>query len=115
MVARFKADVALPDLLVALAQRDRRQDFSHPCGARCTDLAGGGSLRAAVMGGPMGDDTASRSGWGVVLAGDPGRPRGLGGAFKQPFDPLGPWVMETKFGPILRTSRLDGEVTASSW
>jgi hypothetical protein len=54
LAARFGADVALPDLLVALAQRDQRQDFSHPCGARCTDLGGrfgGGSLRAAIVGG----------------------------------------------------------------
>jgi hypothetical protein len=45
LVARFGADVTLPDLLVALAQRDRRQDFSHPCGARCMDLGGSAAGR----------------------------------------------------------------------
>ncbi len=39
LMARFGADIALPDLLLALASYDRRQDFSRPCGARFTDLA----------------------------------------------------------------------------
>jgi hypothetical protein len=38
LVARFGADIALPDLLVALASCERRPDFSRPCGARFTDL-----------------------------------------------------------------------------
>ena len=33
LVKRFRVDIALPDLLVAL------HDFSKPCGARFTDLA----------------------------------------------------------------------------
>jgi hypothetical protein len=39
LLARFEADIALPDLLLALAQCERRQDFSRPCGARFTDLS----------------------------------------------------------------------------
>jgi len=39
LVARFGADIALPDLLMELAQCERRADFSKPCGARYTDLA----------------------------------------------------------------------------
>jgi hypothetical protein len=39
LMARFGPDTALPDLLVALAQCERRADFSKPCGARFTDLA----------------------------------------------------------------------------
>ncbi len=39
LLAQFGADIALPDLLLALASYDRRQDFSRPCGARFTDLA----------------------------------------------------------------------------
>ncbi len=39
LVARFGADAALPDVLMALAARERRRDFSHPCGARFTDQA----------------------------------------------------------------------------
>jgi hypothetical protein len=38
LVERFGADIALPDLLVALAQCTRRRDFPRPCGARYTDL-----------------------------------------------------------------------------
>jgi hypothetical protein len=38
LVARFGADIALPDLLVALASWERRADFSKACGARFTDL-----------------------------------------------------------------------------
>jgi hypothetical protein len=33
------ADIALPDLLLALVSCERRADFSRPCGARFTDLA----------------------------------------------------------------------------
>jgi hypothetical protein len=39
LMARFVADIALPDLLVALSSCERRADFSRPCGARSTDLA----------------------------------------------------------------------------
>jgi hypothetical protein len=38
LVARFGADIALPDLLVALASCERRADFSKPCGARYSFL-----------------------------------------------------------------------------
>jgi DNA invertase Pin-like site-specific DNA recombinase len=37
LVAR--ADAARPDVLLALASCERREDFSRPCGARFTDLA----------------------------------------------------------------------------
>ena len=40
LMARFGTDIALPDLLVALSSCERRADFSRPCGARYTDLAG---------------------------------------------------------------------------
>jgi hypothetical protein len=40
LMAPFGADAALPDVLMALASCDRRRDFSRPCGARFTDLAG---------------------------------------------------------------------------
>jgi hypothetical protein len=40
LLARFGADIALPDLLLALAQCERRADFSRPCGARYADLVG---------------------------------------------------------------------------
>jgi hypothetical protein len=33
-IARFGADIALPDLLMELAQCERRRNFSRPCGAR---------------------------------------------------------------------------------
>jgi hypothetical protein len=39
LMVRFGADIALPDLLLALASCDRRRDFSRRCGARFTDLA----------------------------------------------------------------------------
>jgi hypothetical protein len=39
LMARFGPDIALPDLLVALASCERRKEFSKPCGARFTDLA----------------------------------------------------------------------------
>ena len=32
LVARFGADIALPDVLMALASCERRKDFSRPCG-----------------------------------------------------------------------------------
>jgi hypothetical protein len=40
LMARFGPDIALPDLLMELAQCERRKDFSKPCGARFTGLAG---------------------------------------------------------------------------
>jgi hypothetical protein len=40
LLARFGADAAGPDVLMELAQCDRRKDFSRPCGARYTDLGG---------------------------------------------------------------------------
>jgi hypothetical protein len=40
LIERFGADIALPDLLVALASCERRADFSRPCGAMYTDLTG---------------------------------------------------------------------------
>ena len=39
LLARFGADIALPDLLMELAACERRKDFSAPCGVRFTDLA----------------------------------------------------------------------------
>jgi len=104
----------LPDLLVALAECEHRQDFSHSCGARYTDPGAVRRRGAEGGGGPMGDDTASRIGWGVVLGGHAFDLELWREAFKQPFDPLDPWVMETKFGPILRSSQLDGAATASA-
>jgi hypothetical protein len=59
----------------------------------------------------MGDDAASRIGWGVVLTGHAFDLEDWQEAFKQRFDPLDPWVTETKFGPILRSSQLDREAT----
>jgi hypothetical protein len=38
LMARFGADAALPDVLLALASCERRADFSKPCGASFTDL-----------------------------------------------------------------------------
>ena len=38
LIARFGADAALPNVLVELATRERRADFSRPCGARFADL-----------------------------------------------------------------------------
>ena len=40
LIERFGADAALPDVLMDLAACPRRKDFSAPCGARFTDLAG---------------------------------------------------------------------------
>jgi hypothetical protein len=49
-VARFGVDAALPDVLMALAACERRRDFSRPCGARFTDLAGfGGAMIQAAL------------------------------------------------------------------
>jgi hypothetical protein len=39
LLARFGADIALPDLLLTLAECERRRDSSKRCGARFTDLA----------------------------------------------------------------------------
>jgi hypothetical protein len=39
LVERFGADIALPDLLVALASCERRADSSRTCGAWFTDIA----------------------------------------------------------------------------
>jgi hypothetical protein len=36
LVERFGADAALPDVLLALAACERREDFSQPCGAPLT-------------------------------------------------------------------------------
>jgi hypothetical protein len=38
-LARFGADIALPDVLMELAACERRRDFSRPCGALFPDLA----------------------------------------------------------------------------
>jgi hypothetical protein len=38
LMARFGPDIALPDVLMALASCERRRDFSQPCGARYTNL-----------------------------------------------------------------------------
>jgi hypothetical protein len=38
LMARFGPDAAQPDVLMVLAQRERRRDFSRLCGARFTDL-----------------------------------------------------------------------------
>jgi len=38
LTARFGADAALPDVLLALTSCERRSDFSRPRGARFTDL-----------------------------------------------------------------------------
>jgi len=46
LLARFGADIALPDLLGALSSCERRADFSKPCGARFMDLAVAGPLQA---------------------------------------------------------------------
>jgi hypothetical protein len=56
-VARFGADIALTDLLMALATCDRRKDFSRPCGERSglrltpasTAMASIGSLQAPLL------------------------------------------------------------------
>jgi hypothetical protein len=39
LMERFGPDIALPNLLMALASCARRGDLSQPCGARFTDLA----------------------------------------------------------------------------
>ena len=45
LVARFGADIALPDVLIALAACERRKDFFRPCGARFTGLAASKGLK----------------------------------------------------------------------
>ena len=45
LAARVGADITVPDPLVAVASRDRRQDFTRPCGARFMELA----ARARVL------------------------------------------------------------------
>jgi hypothetical protein len=59
----------------------------------------------------MGDDRASRIGWGVLLAGDAFDLEDWQDALKPPFEP---WVMKTEVGLVLRSSQLDGEATASA-
>ena len=39
LIARFGAEAALPDVLLALASCERRANFRRPCGARFADLA----------------------------------------------------------------------------
>jgi hypothetical protein len=41
LMARFGADAALPDVLMALAACERRKDFSRPCGAKRLFRPGG--------------------------------------------------------------------------
>lgn len=61
----------------------------------------------------MGNDFASRVGWGVVLGGEAFDLDRWREALKRPFDPLDPWVMETKDGLILRSGPLDSAATKS--
>ena len=58
----------------------------------------------------MGDDIASRPGWGVLLGGEAFDLEDWQEALKRPFDP---WVVETEDGLILRSSLLDPATTAS--
>jgi hypothetical protein len=60
------------------------------------------------MGSQMGDDTASRIGWGVLLGGEEWDLEEWREALKQSFDP---WVTEN--GLILRSSSLDHATTRS--
>ena len=65
----------------------------------------------------MGDQWGTRHrelGGEVVLAGHSFDLEYWREALKQRFDPLDPWVTETKFGPILRSSLLDSEATPSA-
>jgi hypothetical protein len=39
LIERFGADARGPDVLVDLANCERRTDYSNPCGVRFTDLA----------------------------------------------------------------------------
>ena len=41
LIERYGGDIALPDLLLALAKCERRDDPSGRCGARFTDLGRG--------------------------------------------------------------------------
>ena len=59
-------------------------------------------------------EAGSRTVWGVVLTGHSFDLEYWREALKQRFDPLDPWVTETKFGPILRSSLLDSEATPSA-
>ena len=61
----------------------------------------------------MGDDIASRVGWGIVLGGHAFDLEDWQEALKRPFQPSDPWVSETKDGLILRSSPLDSAATAS--
>jgi hypothetical protein len=55
----------------------------------------------------MDDDAASRSGWGVVLVGHAFDLDDWREAFKQPFDPLDPWVMEPQGSSVvIRTAAM---------
>ena len=107
LVARFGSDIALPDLLVAVASCESPAGLHSPMRRKVHGLGqfGGGALRAAPLEAQMGD-AASRIGWGVVLGGDAFDLEDWREALKQPFDPLDPWVTETKFGLILRSSQL---------
>ena len=60
--------------------------------------------------GPMGDDTASRVGWGVVLGGHAFDLAYWKEALKRPFDP---WIMETEGRLVLRSTVLDPAATSS--
>jgi hypothetical protein len=50
LIERFGADAAGPDVLMELAACERRRDYSRPCGARFTDLAGSASGRWGING-----------------------------------------------------------------
>jgi hypothetical protein len=58
----------------------------------------------------MGDDTASRVGWGVVLGGHAFDLAYWKEALKRPFDP---WIMETEGRLVLRSTVLDPAATSS--
>ena len=59
----------------------------------------------------MGDDTASRIGWGALLAGDAFDLDDWQDALKHPFDP---WVTKAEARLILHSSRLNGEATLNT-
>jgi hypothetical protein len=62
----------------------------------------------------MGDDKASRIGWGAMLAGDPLDRDDWQEALKQQSDRLHPWVTKAEARLILRSSLLDNEATANA-
>jgi hypothetical protein len=62
----------------------------------------------------MDDGAASRTGWGVVLAGDADDLEVWREALKQQSDPLHPWVTKAEAWLILRSSLLDSEATANA-